>query len=243
MNLYDRAASLSVALATASEASQDRELLERGRRVVAMLDTASATLADLASFRSGLALGPIPLDTKTLNQSARQLRTGITKHQAKALQHATTSNFERDVRIQVTIAAKWARARWKESFQSWADVIAQGEAGDLVGDATRRSRARALSIKLKALAARDPLAERAELTEALGGTDVTGWVDAVDALGAELTTLLAELQKERQALTPAVRDVLAQAAIDGFPLDQLTPELLADLGRAGLLSNLMVRRA
>jgi hypothetical protein len=243
MNLYDRAASLSVALDTASEASQDKELLERGRQVVEMLDTALATFAGLASFRSGLDLGPIPFDTKKLGQSARQLRTGITKHQAKALQHATTGNFEEEVRAQVTVATKWARAKWKESFNPWTDAMAQAEAGDLVGNENRRRQVRAKGIKLRGLAARDPLAERPEITESLGGTDVTGWVDAVGALGTELTTLLAELGEERQSLSPAVQDVLARAAADGLPLDELTPELLADLGRAGVLSSLVVRRA
>lgn len=243
MNLYDRAASLTVALVTASEASQDRELLERGRQVVAMLDETLATLADVTSFRAGLALGPIPLDAKKLNQSARQFRTGISKYQAKALQHTTTSNFERDVQSQVTVAVRWARARWKELFDPLTQAMAQAEAGDLVGDTTRRQQVRAKASKLRVLAARHPLSERAEITESLGGTDVAGWDDAVRTLGAELTTLLAAVQEERQTLSPAVRDVLAQAAADGFPLDELTPELLADLGRAGVLSSLVVRRA
>jgi hypothetical protein len=243
MNLYDRAASLSVALATASEASQDRELLERGRQVVEMLDTALATLADVASFGSALDLGPIPLDTKKLGQTARQLRTGITKHQAKALQHTTTSNFEGEVRTQVAIATRWARAKWRESFERWADAMAQAEAGDLVGDATRRRQVLVKGGKLRGLTARDPVAERAEITESLGGTDMAGWLDAVRALGTELTTLLAELKEERRALSPAVRDVLARAAADGLPLDELTAELLTELGRAGVLSSLVVRRA
>jgi hypothetical protein len=244
VNLYERGATLRVALDSASEAAGDHNLVERGRQVITFLDTSTKTLEELASLRNALGFGALALETNALSQSARQLRTGITKYQAKAFQHASTVNFEDAVRNTVSIATRWAKERWRESFAPWASAIDRATTGLLPGDTRQRSQALATAQKLKALKAHDPLADRDKIVGLLNGVQSDGWSAEIRRLGGELTRLLQELENQHQALGPEVRQVLDRAATsEGFPLDELTPKLLERLSVAGVLGSLVVRRS
>jgi hypothetical protein len=242
MNLYDRSLSLRVRLSDANTDSIDHALLDRGHQVVALLDESSRVVRSVAEFRGAFELGPPPLDEKVLGQAARQFRTGLTKHQAAALQHQTTTKLEEAVRTQSRIATAWAKSSWKSRFERWEPGLARANAGGLFGDGARQRRIALYAAKLTALASSDPIAHRTQIADRLD-TDIDRWRDAIDSLGAQLEAEIAALDQQRKEFDPAVQSILERAAADGVPLDEFTPELLALLKFAGVLGDLAVRRA
>lgn len=244
MNLYERSAGLRVALDTASKASGDHELVERGQRVIDLLNASVTTLSDLRDLSRVLQFGPANLEAKTLSQSARQLRTGFARYQAEALQHASTTNFEKAVRDIVKLATRWAEARWRELFDRWVDPIDRAIDATLVGDAERRHQAKRKAQKMKALSTCNPVTERDQIDEFLAGVEMAAWCAAIETMGGELTSVLQQLEESHRALGLAVREALDRAAtIEGLPLDEVSPELLVQLRDAGVLDSLVVRRS
>lgn len=243
MNLYDRSLALGVTLAEATAGSVDHDLLERGRRVVSLLDAATRTLQQTRELQQAFEFGPAPVDEKALSQAARQLRTGLTKHKAAALQHQPTTKFEDVVRLQVKKANDWARARWKDQFEQWQAVIVRAEADSFFGDDRTRRQVRLQAARLKVLATQHPVADRDAIDAQLGGVGMAGWTDAVTEIGTSLTDTLAALDQHQEAFDPEVRKLLARAAGEGVPLVEMTPELLERLRTAGVIGDLAVRTA
>jgi hypothetical protein len=244
MNLHDRSLSLRVKLDEAAAGSVDHELLERGRRVISLLDESTATLQRTGELREAFELGPVPVDAKAVGQAARQLRTGLSKYQAGALQHQATTKFEAAVKLEARRCLDWSKAKWKGRFERWQAVIDRGAAGGFFGDDAGRRRVLSLVLKLNALAVLHPITDRDDIDARLDGVGMAGWTAAVDGLGASLTAEIAALEQQQVAFDPEVRTVLELAAAeDGMPLADLTPELVDRLRTAGVIGDLVVRRA
>lgn len=90
----------------------------------------------------------------------------------------------------------------------------------------------------------DPLVDLRKIeADLLQGDTVVGWRDRLRELAGELGDELDALQRERDALTPEVKQVLQSASSgDGFGLENLTPDILQKLTSAGVATELVVRR-
>jgi hypothetical protein len=244
MNLYDRSVDLSVRLDAASAAESSEDLLVRGRTLSLALDDASAMLEGADRFRVALGVRePSNIDAKPATQAVRSFRAGLSKHGAAGFQHQPATNLQAAARDLSTKVSRWASSLWKHQFESVQPLLEREERGNFVGDDSHKRVARSRAQSLRAAQRIDPLREEDKLAEVLGGPTLVEWLAGISQKAAELSSALDVLDGERNALTPQVREVLVQAASpDGFPLDSVGPELLAELRAAGVLADLVVRR-
>ena len=78
---------------------------------------------------------------------------------------------------------------------------------------------------------------------ALEADGLEACVVRIQELGGELRSLLEELKRAQAELPPQVQMALERAASeDGFPLEDLTEEMLISLRAAGVLGEFVVRR-
>jgi hypothetical protein len=243
MTLYDRCVDLQLKLEAAREADAGVELLARGAALVEALDRASEYLIGAAAFRTSISTSDSPtLDLKAATQAVSAFRAGLSRHGFAAFQHQPAATLAEVARSQRDRAARWVASSWRLLFADYDVAMARSEAGRLVGSPAQRVVAQARGSTLRAARGLDPLENRAELQRMLGGEDVNSWISAVQRVGAELISTVEALDAERAALTPEVRAALQRAGSEeGFPLTELTGDLLSALRAAGVDDQLVVR--
>ena len=90
----------------------------------------------------------------------------------------------------------------------------------------------------------DPVRERAKLEDILRAQSLANCLERITELIDELQAAVDTIDREQAAMTPEVQELLGRAASDaGVPLADVTEELVAALKEAGVLDDLVVRRA
>jgi hypothetical protein len=242
MSLYDRAVDLQVKLEAAQAADASIELLTKGARLVDSLERASTYFAHATAFRVKAHLNERPsVDLKTVTQAVGGFRAGLSRHGSAAFQHQPATTLAEVAKAQRERTARWVAAQWHELFAPYDPLLERVRTERLVGNATHVVVAQARASKLRAAKSLDPVANATELRTGLGGDDVEAWLIGIGKLAADLGDALSALDAEQAAFTPEVREALRRAADEGFPLSDLSDELLTALRNAGVDGHLLVR--
>lgn len=244
MSLFDSAVDLQLKLEVAQTADTGLDLLARAARLVEALSDSADYLEGVTRFREEMKISDRPpVDVKAVAQAVSAFRAGISRHGSAAFQHQPASTLSEAAKTQRDRCSRWLVSRWRQEFASYEAAMDRTASERLAGSGSHAVVAQARASKLRALRGLDPIADREEVSKALGTDEVARWRSAIEEVAGQLHTALEALDAEHAALTPEVRGVLDRAASDGgMPLDELTPELLAALRGAGVDGHLVVRR-
>jgi hypothetical protein len=243
MTLYDRAVDVAVKLEVAAAGDASDALLAQGQMLVRDLDESSSQLGAAASLFADLGVVTrLSLDVRAVTQAIGAFRAGLSRHGAAAFQHAPAGRL-RDLAKQQRVATeRWGLSMWRARLADLTPHVARASSDRLQGSTLHRRRADNRLRKLTRVREFNPLVDAAKLHDDLGGDAVADWLGAVAILDRELGDALEVLDAARAQQSATVRSALALASSQaGFPLDELTDELLAELRAAGVEDQLVVR--
>ena len=245
MNIFDRATEIQVQLKAATEADSSDELLSRSRRVRMDLDDAATYFEAVNSFRSALDVQDAPnIDIKGFRQSLGRFRGALSRSGPAAVQQQTAATLLKAVETERTRLDRWAKLIWKSRFGHLQSLLDRVESGGLLGSTEHWRKARRCASQLRSARNTDPIHAIKELERILDATGLDACLEKISILGDELSSAIESIDQEHSDLTSEVRTVLDRAASsDGFPLDEITSEILEALKSAGVLRGLVVRRA
>ena len=191
---------------------------------------------------SQLAQTDVPsLGGKAIRQAIGRLKGSLSRNGPRAFQLQAADTLQTLLSTQIKRVDGWVRFIWRQYFAAARELLVREESGDLHGSPADRVRASNRASKIRFVQGKDPVRERTLLEELLKVEGLNACLGEVDKLIDDLRAAITEIDKKQTALTPKVRAVLQQAAsLDGFPLVEVTPELLAELQLAGVLEDLVV---
>ena len=174
-----------------------------------------------------------------------RFRAALSNSGPKAVQQRPTASLLEVVTAQ--IKARWiagSNSTWQEKFAAAQELLERVDSGDLHGSPRRQDQRRGCrASKIAVVRNTDPVRERAALEERLKVEGLKACLERVNELIGELRAAIAAIDLERAAMMPEVRVAIERAtSVDGLPLGEVTPELLAALQSAGVLDDLVVRR-
>lgn len=245
MSLYDKAVELQLQLETTQTADAGVELVTRADNFIDAIASATDYLNAIARFKKRMVIDDSPsVDVKAAAAAINAFRAGLSRYGVKAIQQKPAAKLMEVARNQRIQAVRWASARWREVFEEYEDSVDKARPGRLVGGSTHRIRAERQATKLDMLRRQDPILNEDNVIAALNvGVDDSTWLDRLTELHASLDSALRDLEAERAALTPEVREALETAASeDGLSLADVTNQLLDRLRAAGVDQDLVVRR-
>ena len=245
MTLFETATELQLRLDAASEKDAGDQLLSRSQKVRAELTAAADHFDAVQSYRVTIGQTNTPLlDGRAIRQAMGQLKGALSRSGPRAFQQRPADTLQRLLGRQIKRVDRWVKYTWRESFTAARGLLAREESGDLHGSPTARRRASRRASTIRVVQSKDPVRERAFLEESLKVEGLTACLGEIGKLIDDLRAAIAEIDKKQAAMTPKVRAVLRQAAsLDGLPLAEVTPELMAGLQLAGVLEDLVVRRS
>ena len=244
MNMYERATSLKLRLDTSRRDDQSQQLLNRATSVREQLRGHVAFLNQVVALREVLALeSPSSVDRPGIRRAVGGLRAGLTRDNAGALQQqaamtllATVDKVERNL-------TNWTQSAWRLEFGDLSVIVDEDNLRSLVGARMEVTQARRMASQLRNATRKNPIRDIEAIEKTLGVEDLAACVTKIRALGGELRAVLHEIERGQAELSPEVRGVLDRGASDdGFPLEDMTDELLSALREVGMLGELVVRR-
>ena len=243
MNIFDRATDLHVLLSAAIEADTSDTLLSRGRLVRRELEEAAAYFEASDSFRSTLESQEMAnIDVKGLRQAMGRFR-GALRSRPAALQQQTADTLLTVVKKETTRLDRWVRSVWKSRFEDFRSLLEKVESRDLTGSNSHWKVAFSCASRLRRAQNTHPIHEAEELERLLDSRGLVAWLEQIDALGDELRIAIEAIEQEHATLTPEVQKILERAGSgEGFPLAEITSDVLEALESAGVLDGLVVRR-
>lgn len=245
MTLFDQAVDLQLRLEANQTAESTHDLVEKADNLANVLEGVITYLDGVLAFRERLSLDDKPaVDVKASSTAVRQFRAGLSTHGAKAFQQQPAAKLVDVAKDQRTRASRWVSARWKAQFDPSIALIDAVEAGLLVGGSPYRRTAERVARKMTMLMRQNPVSDESKVVaELCGGDPDLLWPDQIVSLADELSQAFEAMRRERDALTPAVQSALDEASsLDGFPLEDLTSDLLEQIRAAGMAGDMVVRR-
>ena len=244
MNMYQRADSLKLRLDTSMRDDQSQQLLNHATSVREQLYRCVAFLNQVAALREVLALeSPPRVDRPGFRRAIGGLRTALKRDNAGAVQQQAAATLLGTVNKVERNLTSWTQSVWRQEFGDLSAITDEDSLRSLVGAPIKVTQARRMALQLRIGTGKNPVHDIEAIEKTLGVEGLDACVPKIRALGEELYTLLQELERERAGLSAEVRAVLDRGASDdGFPLDDMTDELLSALREAGLLGELVVRR-
>lgn len=243
MTLFETAAKLQLRLDAANEEDEVDQLLSRAHKVRSALAHAAEHFDAVQSYRVAIGQTDVPsLGGKEIRQAVGRLKGSLSRYGTRAFQLPSADKLQRLLSTQIRRVDGWVRFTWRQNFTAARELLVREESGDLHGSPTDRVRASNRASKIRVVQGKDPVRERTLLEELLKVEGLNACLGEVDKLIDDLRAAIAEIDKKQNALTPRVRAVLRQAAsVNGLPLSEVTPELLAELQLAGVIEDLVVR--
>lgn len=244
MTLFDTAAELQLRLEAANTAHVGDELLSRGRTVRDNITSAAEHLEAVQSYRVKIGrTDASPLDAKEIRRAVGRFRGALSKSGPKALQQQSAATLLEVLTVQAKRADRWVKFTWEENFAAAQELRERVDSGDLHGSPPDRRTARMRASTIEFLRNTNPVRDRAALEARLNVEGLKACLERVNELIGELRAAIAAIDLERAAMMPEVRVAIERAtSVDGLPLGEVTPELLAALQSAGVLDDLVVRR-
>ncbi|TDT14596.1 hypothetical protein BDK89_0151 [Ilumatobacter fluminis] len=245
MTLYDRATELRVRLDAANEADVGDELLTRGKSIRDQLSAASEYLAEVKAYRETVGQAGAPkIDPKRLRQSIGGFRGALAKSGPRAFQQQSATTLLEVIGAETKRLDRFVASSWNAQFDQAKASLERVKEGQLNGSIDLRTRARMCAARISTLRSLDPIRERAELENRLGGKGLAACLERVEQLIHELNEAIKAIDDEQAAMTPEVRQVLNRSSsAAGLPLAEITADDLAALRAAGVIDDLVVRRS
>lgn len=245
MTLFDTANELRLRLDAASTADAEDDLLSRARIVRGDITSAADHLEAVQSYRVALdRTDALPLNTKAIRQAIGRLRGALSKSGPKALQQRPAASLQDVLIDQARRVDRWVRSTWRENSATAEPLLERANSADLYGATTDRVRARNRARTIEDVRSMDPIRERSAMEARLKATGLNACIRQVNRLIEELRAAIDAVDLEQAAMAPEVRAAIQRAtSVDGLPLSEVTPELMAVLRSAGVLDDLVVRRS
>ena len=244
MNIYERAGSLRLRVETSQRDDRHQELQQQATQLLSDLCDCTAFLKRVIMLREALALEERPkLDDERLRKAVGGLRSALTRYDAAAVQQQTAVTLRNVVQRIEDSLAKWALSVWQATFEELCSIADQDSLRTMSGPASKVARARRIASQLSSALGRNPISDLKDIQRVLEVEDLDACVARMRELGGELQTLLDDLHRTRAGLPPEVQKVLELAASDGgFPLEDMTEDLLQALRETHVLGEFVVRR-
>ena len=244
MNIYERARSLKLRVETAQRDGQHLELQQQASEVLSGLRGRVAVLERLVMLCDVLGLDERPgLNEVSLRKAVDGFRSELTQHNAAAVQQPAAATLLRSTEKTEDRLVRWAQSAWKTAFEDLSALIGEDSLRALAGPPAKVSRARRIASQIHSAIGRNPMRDLGLIQTALEADGLEACVVRIQELGGELRSLLEELKRAQAELPPQVQMALERAASeDGFPLEDLTEEMLISLRAAGVLGEFVVRR-
>lgn len=242
LKLRDRALRLQVQIAAKDQADGLESLAHAATDLKALLNEALTTLQQSEDLGNYLSVDGAPrFNRKEFNAALGAFRRGRSREPLRVLQQESADSLKRAAKAYERAAQAWARTAWREQVRSRTRNAVEAassleQAGNIPMTVAR------LRHQLEMLADLNPLTDVNSISQSLG-VERSNWLEAIDN---RAQTLINEVRKQQQAsatLPAAVRLVLRLATSEsGFPLTDLTPEVLEQLLASEHGDRLVVRR-
>lgn len=244
MTPYDRVTELRARMKVAAEVEANDKLLGRARDVQTQLDDACRFVEAVVKFRAEAQSGnSAPVDSGGLRQAVDGFRSALSNDGSAALQQQFAATMLQELGKLRQVLQRVTRSDWRSLFSDVTPLL-ELEAVGVGSSAASRRRAATPARRLRTAFGLDPVENLAELERLFSVRGMSASVDAIAETAEELRVALEALDRETQELAPEVRILLEQADSDkGFPLAELTPQLIDDLRAAGVLDSLFIRRS
>ncbi len=244
MNIYERAGSLKLRVETSQRDDQHLELQQQASELLSQLRDRIAFLKMLVVLSDLLGLDERPrLNETQLRKAVGSFRSALTQYNAAAVQQQAAVTLLRSTEKIEEGLARWALSAWKTAFEDLSALISDDSLQGLAGPPSKVTRAKRIASQIHGAIGRNPMRDLGPIQTALDADGLETCVVRVRELGGELRSLLEELKRAQAELPPQVQVVLERAASeDGFPLEDLTEEMLISLRQAGVLGEFVVRR-
>ena len=207
--------------------------------------SAAEHLKAVQSYRLVLGRTDAPtLDTRAIRQAIGRFRRALSKSGPKALQQQSAATLRDVVTTQTRRVDRWVKSTWRENFTAAEELLTRVASGELQGSVSARAKAQSRASKIEAVMSLNPVEDRAMLEAHLDAAGLDACIERVNGLIEELHDALTAIDRDQAAMAPEVRAAIQRAAsVDGLPLSEVTPELMAALRSAGVLDDLVVRRS
>lgn len=244
MNIYERAESLKLRVETSQRDGQHLELQPQASELLSQLRNCTARLKVIVLLCEVLGSEERPrLDEIRLRKAVDGFRSELTQHNAAAVQQPAAVTLRSSTEKIEDVLARWALSAWKTAFEDLSVLIGEDSLQGLAGPPVKVTRAKRMASQIQSAIGRNPMRDLGSIQTVLEADGLEACVVRIRELGGELRSLLEELKRARAELPPQVRMVLERAASDdGFPLEDLTDELLNLLRDAGVLGQFVIRQ-
>ena len=245
MTLFETANELQLRLDAASTADKEDELLSRGRTMRADIQSAAEYYEAVQSYRAAIGRTDAPkLDTRAIRHAIGRFRGALSRSGPRALQQQSAATLQEVVIEQTRRLDRWVKSTWRETFVTAEELLKRANSTDLHGPTTDRVKVRNRARTIETVRRIDPIRERSALEAHLKATGLSACIERVNRLIEELHDALTAIDREQAAMPSEVRAAIERAtSVDGLPLSEVTPELMAALRSAGVLDDLAVRRS
>lgn len=245
MTLYETATELRVRLETANEADAGDELLTRGKGLRGELAAAVRHFQAVKEYRQDMGRDDAPkIDVKRLRQAIGGFRGALSKSGPRAFQQQSAATLLDVVETESKMIDRWVASTWRDQFTRAQISLARVESGELHGSIGLRTTAKSRAATITALRNTDPIHGRTDLEQRLEVSGLTACLERIGQMIGQLEEAISEIDREHQAMTPEVQQILNRAAsARGVPLGEITPQQLAALQAAGVIDDLVVRRS
>ncbi|WP_420436605.1 hypothetical protein [Candidatus Poriferisodalis sp.] len=244
MNIYERAGSLKLRVEASQIDDQHLELQQQASELLSQLRDRVVFLEMFAMLSDVLGLDERPkLDKARLHQAVDGFRSALTQHNAAAVQQQPAVTLLSSAQKIEESLARWALSAWKAEFEDLSALIGEDGLQGLAGPPVKVARARRIASQIQTAIGRNPMRDLGSIQTGLEADGLEACVVRIRELGGELRSVLEELKRAQAELPPQVQMVLERTASkDGFPLEDLTEEMLTSLREAGVLGEFVVRR-
>lgn len=244
MTLFETATELRVRLEAANAAQVGDDLMSRGLTLRSNIASAAKYLTAVESYRAGIGQSDAtPLAAKEILEAVEGLREALAKSGPKALQHESAAALEGVLTALIARVDRWVKSSWNKNFAVAQESLDRVESGDLHGSPADRAIAQSRALKIQLVRKTDPVRDRSALEAHLQVEGLSACLERVNELVGELQAAIAAIDSGRAEMAPEVRAALKRAiSVEGLPLRDMTPELLADLQSAGVVDDLVVRK-
>lgn len=244
MNFYERAGSLKLRLETSQRDDQSQDLQHKAASLLSDLRASTAFLEQIVRLQDTFDPAERPkLDEARLRKAVGGFRSALTQHNAAAVQQqaaATLSDFTERMEERL---ARWAHSTWRATFEDLSRIADDGGMRSTVGPPAKVTRARSIASQLRLVIEKNPIRDAEAIQKTLRVEGLEACAAKVRELGDELRALVDELQRSQTGLPRQVQQLLEHAdRDDGFPLGDMTEDLLKALREAGVLGEFVVRR-
>ncbi len=239
MSLSERATALNARIRTYKEAGDLGGLGQAAQALATNLSERTSELRQVRELMECLGVED-PVDDDGVRSSIDELQQQLGQAGLREVQRPTASALLASVNDLHEKADRKARRVWKNLFSGLTEDIETRVRR--LGNSALDRKAKAAHTKVNGAKLNYPVGDWEPARRVLGG-DCSKWREKIDDLIVNLTTELAKAETAVAARPEAVQRFIAKASRDkGFSLEDLTPELLAELGAEGIVDDYTVKR-